>query len=69
MRAPPERDMIRSKQYFSFGLKKIEVKLVGRNRWRLVDRLVLWALGVVHAWVGRKHLNCYIFKCFTRKTL
>ena len=20
--------------------------------------------GVVHAWVGQKHLNCYIFKCF-----
>ena len=20
--------------------------------------------GVVHSWVGQKHLNCYIFKCF-----
>jgi hypothetical protein len=20
--------------------------------------------GVVHAWVGQKHLNCFIFKCF-----
>jgi len=35
---------IRSKQCFSFGLKKIEVELVGRNRWRLMDRLALWAL-------------------------
>ena len=25
--------------------------------------------GVVHAWVGQKLLNCFIFKCFTRKTL
>jgi hypothetical protein len=42
------------------------------------DRVfVLWydghahalALGVVHAWVGQKLLNCFIFKCFTRKTL
>ncbi len=23
------------------------------------------AYGVVHAWVGQKHLNCYIFKCFS----
>jgi hypothetical protein len=27
------------------------------------------APGVVHAWVGQKLLNCFIFKCFTRKTL
>jgi hypothetical protein len=26
-------------------------------------------IGVVHAWVGQKLLNCFIFKCFTRKTL
>jgi hypothetical protein len=25
--------------------------------------------GMVHAWVGQKLLNCFIFKCFTRKTL
>ena len=25
--------------------------------------------GVVHAWVGQKLLNCFILKCFTRKTL
>jgi hypothetical protein len=25
--------------------------------------------GVVHAWAGQKLLNCFIFKCFTRKTL
>ena len=27
------------------------------------------APGVVHVWVGQKHLNCFMFKCFTRKTL
>ena len=31
-----------------------------------VDNLVV---GVVHAWVGQKLLNCFIFKCFTHKTL
>ena len=24
--------------------------------------------GVVHAWVGQKHLNCYIFKCFSYRS-
>jgi hypothetical protein len=28
-----------------------------------------YVIGVVHAWVGQKLLNCFIFKCFTRKTL
>jgi hypothetical protein len=33
----------------------------------LADGLNLESLdGVVHAWVGQKLLNCFIFKCFTR---
>jgi hypothetical protein len=39
-----------------------EYKLAGTDR----DG---WIYGVVHAWVGQKLLNCFIFKCFTRKTL
>ena len=36
--------------------------------WQTLDSRTLaswrWAGGVVHAWVGQKHLNCYILKCF-----
>jgi hypothetical protein len=35
----------------------------------LKKKRVTETLGVVHAWVGQKLLNCFIFKCFTRKTL
>ena len=43
----------------------LNFKMQGKLKLSRTSCHLSWMMGVVHTWVGKKHLNCFIFKCFS----